>query len=72
MEDNILPADEANELTLKSCKHAWTKLFISAEEIIIQSGKLQIKIPTFWSLEDVQELTFIIKDKEYKFRRVIE
>jgi len=46
-----------------------TKLCFHVEEIIIQCGKLQLKLPKFWDLKDIDEITFQFEDEKYVYVR---
>ena len=50
----------------------FTKLCFMVEEVVIQCGKLQLKLPEFWKLEDIEELVFKFPDKTHTFKRVEE
>ena len=65
-EELFLPAEDAKLLNIDPSK-LYNRLYIKTDEIIIECGKLQIKIPSFWNLEDIDELVFQIGDKTYKF-----
>lgn len=47
----------------------YQKLWIDVDEIIIQSGKIQLKLPTFWDLDIIDTITFTLKGKTYTYKK---
>lgn len=48
----------------------FTELYFQVEEIIIQCRKLQLKIPRFWNLDDVEEIIFKFPDSEHHYKKM--
>jgi hypothetical protein len=65
----FLEVIETNKVILSSSK-PWTKLYFHVEEIVIQCGKLQLKLPQFWDLNDIEEIVFEFEDSEHHYKRV--
>lgn len=67
----FLDSEKANKYILSS-PSPFTKLYFHVEEIIIQCGKLQLKLPQFWNLDDVEEIVFKFPDSEHHYKKMNE
>jgi len=66
-----LSGEEALKFSIKTAPRC-NKLWFNVDEIVIQCGKLQLELPEFWKLEDIEELVFKFPEKTHIFKRVEE
>jgi len=45
----------------------WQKLYFNVDEIVLQCGKLKLKLPEFIDLTDVDELIFDFGEKKHVY-----
>lgn len=62
------PGQERN--IILSSPPPYNKLMFNVEEIIIRCGKLRLKLPQFWDLKDVDEITFQFEKEKHVYKKV--